>query len=90
MLHLTPSPLLDAGEVLVGISLPMFVAALIAAFGDRFKQSVGRLHPRPETGVLALPIAFVERRNKAALPAFASSKRADYAPQPSVRNLPRV
>jgi hypothetical protein len=31
MLHLflTPSPLLVAGEVLVGISLPMFVAALI-------------------------------------------------------------
>ena len=31
MLHLflTPSPLLAAGEVLVGISLPMFVAALI-------------------------------------------------------------
>ena len=67
-----PSPLLDAGEVLVGISLPMFVAALIAAFGDRFKQSVGRI--APETGVLALPIAFMERRNKAALPAFATSK----------------
>jgi hypothetical protein len=50
MLHLflTPSSLL-AGEVLVGFSLPMFVAALIAAFGDRFKQSVGRLHPRPES-----------------------------------------
>jgi hypothetical protein len=34
MLHLflTPSPLLAAGEVLVGISLPMFVAALIAAY----------------------------------------------------------
>ena len=48
MLHLTPSPLLDAGEALVGISLPMFVAALIAAFGDRFKQSVGRLRPDPK------------------------------------------
>jgi hypothetical protein len=37
MLHLflNPSPLLVAGEVLVGMSLPMFVAALIAAFGDR-------------------------------------------------------
>jgi hypothetical protein len=37
MLHLflNPSPLLIAGEVLVGMSLPMFVAALIAAFGDR-------------------------------------------------------
>jgi hypothetical protein len=43
MLHLflTPSPQLVAAEVLVGFSLPMFVAALIAAFGDRFKQSVG-------------------------------------------------
>jgi hypothetical protein len=52
MLHLflTPSPLLVAGEVLV-ISLPMFVAALIAAFGEKFKQSVV-LHPRPETPVL--------------------------------------
>jgi hypothetical protein len=57
MLHLflTPSSLLVAGEVLVGFSLPMFVAALIAAFGDRFKQSVGRLHPRPETPALSLP-----------------------------------
>jgi hypothetical protein len=55
MLHLflTPSPLLVAGEVLV-ISLPMFVAALIAAFGEKFKQSVV-LHPRPETPVLSLP-----------------------------------
>ena len=44
MLHLflTPSPLLAAGEVLVGISLPMFVAALIAAFGDRIRLNVGR------------------------------------------------
>ena len=44
MLHLllTPSPLPGAGEVLVGISLPMFVAALIAAFGDRIRLSVGR------------------------------------------------
>jgi hypothetical protein len=56
MLHLflTPSPLLAAGEVLVGFSLPMVVAALIAAFGDRFKQSIV-LHPRPETPVLSLP-----------------------------------
>jgi hypothetical protein len=55
MLHLflTPSPPLVAGEVLV-ISLPMFVAALIAAFGEKFKQSVV-LHPRPETPVLSLP-----------------------------------
>ena len=56
MLHLTPSPLLDAGEVLVGISLPMFVAALIAAYGDRIRLSGGRwaridlCTPDPETG----------------------------------------
>jgi hypothetical protein len=44
MLHLflTPSPLLGTGEVLVGISLPMFVAALIAAYGHRIRLSVGR------------------------------------------------
>ena len=44
MLHLflNPSPLLLAGEVLVGMSLPMFVAALVAAFGDRIRLSVGR------------------------------------------------
>ena len=44
MLHLflAPSPLLAAGEVLVGISLPMFVAALIAAYGDRIRLSGGR------------------------------------------------
>ena len=43
MLHLflTPSPLLVAGEALVGISLPMFVAALIAAFGHKIRLSVG-------------------------------------------------
>jgi hypothetical protein len=41
MLHLllTPSPLLVAGEVLVGMSLPIFVAALIVAFGHRIKLS---------------------------------------------------
>ena len=33
-----PSPLLVAGEVLV-ISLPMFVAALIAAFGETKQMS---------------------------------------------------
>jgi hypothetical protein len=44
MLHLflNPSPLLVAGEVLAGFSLPMFVAALIATFGDRIRLSVGR------------------------------------------------
>ena len=50
MLHLflTPSPLLAAGEFLVGISLPMFVAALIAAYGDRMRLSGGRwARPRP-------------------------------------------
>jgi len=41
-LFLNPSPLLVAGEVLVGMSLPMFVAALVAAFGDRIRLSVGR------------------------------------------------
>ncbi len=55
-LFLTPSPLLAAGEVLVGISLPMFVAALIAAYGDRIRLSGGRwaradlCTPDPETG----------------------------------------
>jgi hypothetical protein len=48
-------PLLVAGQVLVGFSLPMFVAALIAAFGDRFRQSIGRLHPRPGMPALSLP-----------------------------------
>ena len=58
MLHLflTPSPLFAAGEVLVGISLPMFVAALIAAYGDRIRLSGGRwartdlCTPDPENG----------------------------------------
>jgi hypothetical protein len=45
-LFLNPSPLLVAGEVLVGMSLPMFVAALIAAFGDRIwlRPPLGRFH----------------------------------------------
>ena len=59
MLHLflIPSPLLAAGEVLVGIfTLPMFVAALIAAYGDRIRLSGGgwarggRCTPHPATG----------------------------------------
>ena len=64
MLHLTPSPLLDAGEVLVGISLPMFVAALIAAYGDRIRLSAGRwartdlCTPDPENGLLEAPTRF--------------------------------
>ena len=41
-LFLNPSPLLVAGEVLVSMSLPMFVAALVAAFGDLIRLSVGR------------------------------------------------
>jgi hypothetical protein len=51
-LFLTPSPLLAAGEGLVGISLPMFVAALIAAYGDRIRLSGRRWArtPDPETG----------------------------------------
>ena len=65
MLHLfpTPSPLLTAGEVLVGISLPMFVAALIAAYGDRIRLSAGRwrglilCNSDPETGPPGGPYA---------------------------------
>jgi hypothetical protein len=41
-LFLNPSPLLVAGEVLVGLSLPMFVAALVVTFGGRIRHSVGR------------------------------------------------
>ena len=29
-------------EVLVGMSLPIYVAALVAVFGDRIRLSVGR------------------------------------------------
>jgi hypothetical protein len=45
-LFLNPSPLLVAGEVLAGMSLPMFVAALIAAFGDRIwlRAPLGRFN----------------------------------------------
>ena len=63
MLHLflTPAPLLAAGEVLVGISLPMFVAALIAAYGDGIRLSGGRwargLIFAPPTRKTALPEA---------------------------------
>ena len=51
-LSLTPSPLLAAGEGLVGISLPMFVAALIAAYGDRIRLSGGpwARTPDPQNG----------------------------------------
>jgi hypothetical protein len=41
-LFVNPSPLLVAGEVLVGLPLPMFVAALVVTFGDRIRHSVGR------------------------------------------------
>jgi hypothetical protein len=42
MLHLflNPSPLLGAGEALIGMSLLMFVAALVAAFGDA-RRAIG-------------------------------------------------
>jgi hypothetical protein len=64
MLHLflTPSPLLVAGEVLVGISLPMFLAALIVAYGHRIRLSAGRwartdlCTPDPETAVPSAPL----------------------------------
>ena len=36
-LFLNPSSLLTAGELVLGLSLPMFVGALIAAFGDRIR-----------------------------------------------------
>jgi hypothetical protein len=44
MLHLfvNPSSLLIAGEVLVGLSIPMFAAAMVAAYGDRIRLRVGR------------------------------------------------
>jgi hypothetical protein len=41
-LFLNPSPLLVAGELLVGLSIPMFAAALVAAYGDRIRLNVGR------------------------------------------------
>jgi hypothetical protein len=43
MLHLflSPSPLMIAGEVVLGLSIPMFVGALIAGFGDRIRLSAG-------------------------------------------------
>src|ERR1700722_11895062 len=67
MLHLflTPSPLLAAGEVLVVTSLPMFVAALIAAYGDRIRLSGGRwartdlfVPPTRKTALLEAPTRF--------------------------------
>jgi predicted RNA-binding Zn-ribbon protein involved in translation (DUF1610 family) len=56
MLHLflTPSSLLVAEEVLVGFP-PNVRRSPNCGLGDRFKQSVGRLHPRPETPALSLP-----------------------------------
>jgi hypothetical protein len=44
MLHLflSPSPLLVAGEIVLGLSIPMFVGAIIAALGDRIRLSAGR------------------------------------------------
>jgi hypothetical protein len=44
MLHLflNPTPLLIAGEITLGLSLPMFVGALVAAFGDRMRFAGAR------------------------------------------------
>jgi hypothetical protein len=36
-LFLNPSPLLVAGELVLGFSIPLFVTALIAAYGDRIR-----------------------------------------------------
>ena len=38
-LFLNPSPLLVAGELVLGLSVPMFVAALVAVLGDRMRLS---------------------------------------------------
>ena len=38
-LFLNPSQLLVVGELVLGLSVPMFVGALIAAFGDRMRLS---------------------------------------------------
>jgi hypothetical protein len=40
-LFLNPSPLLIAGELVLGLSVPMFVGALIAAYGDRIRTGLG-------------------------------------------------
>jgi hypothetical protein len=77
-LFLTPSPQLVAGEVLVGFSLPMFVAALIAAFGDRFKQSVG-LHRGPPAPAQTFHAQDFEPRPLRAEMALRSSSRRDLA-----------
>ena len=79
MLHLflNPSPLLIAGEVLVGMSLPMFVAALIAAFGDRIRlrPPLGRFNDpfdgNSEAGRLSA--TSYERRREPFAPARRSS-----------------
>jgi hypothetical protein len=41
-LILNPSPLLIAGEVVLGLSVPMLVGALIATFGYKLRLSGGR------------------------------------------------
>jgi hypothetical protein len=40
MMNPFTSPLLTGGEILFGLSVAMFVAALIASFGDQLK--IGR------------------------------------------------
>lgn len=44
MLHLfmSPSPLLVAGEIVLGLSIPMMVEGLILAFGDRMRLNGGQ------------------------------------------------
>jgi hypothetical protein len=41
-LFVNPSPLLVAGEFLVGLSVPMLAGALVATYGDRIRLNVGR------------------------------------------------
>ena len=45
-LFLNPSSLLTAGELVLGLSLPMFVGALIAAFGDELGL-LGTIRAKP-------------------------------------------
>ncbi len=38
MIGLFPTPLFAAGEIILGLSLTVFVGALIASVGDRMKS----------------------------------------------------
>jgi hypothetical protein len=44
MLHLlmSQSPLMVAGEIALGLCIPLFVEGLILAFGDRIRIHAGR------------------------------------------------